>query len=106
MKSCQVINCTISNANITNTQVIGPESARKYDTDEVLDLSMKVPIKKAPPASQYHPDEVIDLSMKAPSQTTPPATQERPAPQYLPPDSTPSSRVTIKPTIYTYTYIF
>ena len=46
VKNSQVINCPISNANITNTQIIGPESARKYDTDEVLDLSMKVPIKK------------------------------------------------------------
>ena len=81
LKSSQVINCPISKANITNTQVIGPESARKYDTDEVLDLSMKVPIPKAPPASQYNPDEVIDLSMKLPSQTAPPAPQESPASQ-------------------------
>ena len=54
LKSSQVIKCPISNANITNTQVIGPESARKYDTDEVLDPSMRVPIPKAPPASQYN----------------------------------------------------
>ena len=90
LKSSQVINCPISNTNITNTQVIGPESARKYDTDQVLHLSMNVPIPKAPPAKLYNPDKVIDLSMKAPSQTALSATKESPASPYLPPDSTPS----------------
>ena len=105
LKSSQVINCPISNANIANTQVTGPESARKYDTDEVLDLSMKVPITKALPASQYNPDKVIDLSMKAPSQAAPPATQ-KPSISIFTTRQHTITWVTIRPTIYIYTYIF
>ena len=88
MESKQDFNFPASKSNIVNTQTVNAEM--DLDTDEVLDLSMKVPIKKAPPASKYNPDEVLQLSMKAPFQTAPPATQERPASQYLPPDSTPS----------------
>ena len=78
----EVFNFPASKSNVVNTQTVNAEM--DVDTDEVLDLSMKVPIKKAPPGSKYNPDEVLDLSMKAPSQTAPPATQERPASQYLP----------------------